>query len=141
MTGRCARSLRTLLGQDSLPVLMSSCRLARLLMMDAHEADHRRDPRDAMARVRRKAWIVRGRQLAMSVIKSCPLCRLKSTKLAGQIMAQVPEYALYPCPPFTHTALDFLGPYTVKGMGNSRITHKVWSLLYVCLNDSPHQVR
>ena len=49
-------------------------------------------------------------------------------------MAQVPSFAFHPCPPFTHTALDFLGPYKVKGMGNSRVTHKAWGLLYFCLN-------
>ena len=134
MTGRCSRSLQVLVGKDALPVLMPSTRLACLLLLQAHKQGHKQDPRDALARVRAQAWIVRGRQLAISVVKSCPACRLRSTKLAEQIMAQVPSFALHPCPPFTHTALDFLGPYKVKGMGNSRVSHKAWGLLYVCLN-------
>ena len=134
MSGRCVKNLKALVGQECLPVLMPGTRLARLLMIQAHEESHSKDPRDVMGRVRGKAWIVRGRQVALSVIKSCNFCRLKSTKQAEQIMAQIPSFAFHPCPPFTHTALDFFGPFTVRGMGNSRVTHRSWGLLYVCLN-------
>ena len=37
-------------------------------------------------------------------------------------------------PPFTATAMDFLGSFKVKVMNNSRILLKVWSVVFGCLN-------
>ena len=134
MKGRAGDNLKNILGVRSIPVLMPETRLGRLIMIQTHKQDHKRDPRDAMSRSRRDAWIVSARQLAKSVIKSCPICRLNSTRLVTQLMGQIPSYMLYPCPPFTNTSLDFCGPFVVKGMGNSRVTHKCWGLVFVCLN-------
>ena len=49
-------------------------------------------------------------------------------------MSDIPSYQLRPCPPFTHVSLDFMGPFLVRGMGNSRVRMKVWGLILVCLN-------
>ena len=37
-------------------------------------------------------------------------------------------------PPFTSTAMDFLGPYKVKVMNNARSFLKVWPVIFGCLN-------
>ena len=37
-------------------------------------------------------------------------------------------------PPFTSTAMDFLGPYKVKVMNNTRSFLKVWPVIFGCLN-------
>ena len=37
-------------------------------------------------------------------------------------------------PPFTSTAMDFLGPYKVKAMNNARSFLKVWPVIFGCLN-------
>ena len=37
-------------------------------------------------------------------------------------------------PPFTLTAIDFLGPYKVKAMTNARSQMKVWPVVFGCLN-------
>ena len=37
-------------------------------------------------------------------------------------------------PPFTSTDMDFLGPYKVKAMNNSRLFLKVWTVIFGCLN-------
>ena len=39
--GRCDRALLSLLGIDRLPVLARNTRLARLIMIESHEEDHR----------------------------------------------------------------------------------------------------
>ena len=38
------------------------------------------------------------------------------------------------CPPFTSTAIDFLGPYKVKAMTNAQSQMKVWPVVFGCLN-------
>ena len=37
-------------------------------------------------------------------------------------------------PPFTSTAMDFLGPYKVKAMNNARLFLMVWPVIFGCLN-------
>ena len=133
-TGRCGKSLLNLLGIAKIPILARNTRLAMLIMIESHEEDHRATPSDVLARSRQRAWIIRGRYLAKLVCKSCPLCRLNKRKLSKQLMAEIPEHQLQPCPPFTFVSLDFAGPYQARAMGNSRAFIKLWGLVIICQN-------
>ena len=132
--GRAGPSLEKLLGVSQLPVLMPGTRLAKLIMWESHEEDHRRLPTDALARSRERAWVVRGTAVAKSVTKACPKCRLGNRRQSEQLMADLPLHQTVPCPPFTHVSLDFLGPYLVRGLGNQRARIKVYGLVIVCQN-------
>ena len=132
--GRCEKSISRILGVDKLPILARSTRLAELIMLEAHCENHRSNASDVLARSRQRAWIVRGRFLAKTVCKSCPLCRLSKSKLTEQLMGDIPDHQLYPCPPFTFVSLDFAGPYQAKAMGNSRCQIKLWGLVIICQN-------
>ena len=39
---------------------------------------------------------------------------------------------LKPCPPFTRIAIDYAGPFVVKGTVNARSRKKVWLTVFVC---------
>ena len=133
-TGRVGRGINAILGVDRLPILLPESRLAFLIMVESHEEDHRRDYKDTLARSRERAWVLRGGQLARRVCKLCPKCRMSNRKLASQVMGEIKEEHLIPCPPFTNVSLDFMGPYRVKGMVNSRAVMKVWGLVFACQN-------
>merc|ERR1712082_188868 len=113
---------------------MPGSRLAKLLMWESHDEDHRRTPSDALAWSRERAWIVRGAKLAKYVTEHCPKCKLTQKKFAAQLMSYIPEHQLTPCPPFTNISMDFLGPYKVRGLGNQRARVKVYGLVIVCQN-------
>merc|ERR1712232_818431 len=132
--GRVGAALGKLLGCEQLPILFPSTRLAQLIMWDSHCEDHRRNPLDTLARSREKAWIVRGSKLAATVCAKCSRCRLLRRVTEVQVMADIPEHQLTPCPPFTHISLDFMGPFTVKGLANQRARIKVFGLVIVCQN-------
>ena len=51
-----------------------------------------------------------------------------------QLMSEIPEHQLRPCPPFTNISLDFMGPFKVKGLANQRARIKVYGLVLVCQN-------
>ena len=103
-----------LLGKEELPVVMAEEPLARIIVKDAHEEDHRCDIQDVLARTRKLMWIPRGRCLARKVIRDCILCRRKNATLQRQMMAQLPEDKVSKAAPFQYTALDMFGPLTVK---------------------------
>ena len=131
---RCDKSLLTLLGVDSLPILTRDSDLPSLIMWEAHNKNHRASPTDNLARSRQRAWIIRGRYLAKEVCASCPRCRILRCKLSQQLMADVPEHQLRPCPPFSYVSIDLAGPFKAKAMGNSRTFIKSWGLVVVCQN-------
>ena len=121
-------------GQVKLPILLASTRAALLIAWDAHLSDHAKDINGLLARMRRSAWIVKGRGLARQIIKSCVKCRLQSQKLATQIMGELPDYTLDKADPFTAVAVDLFGPLWAKGVGgHGRKLFKVWGTLFVCL--------
>ena len=132
--GRIGKTIIKLMGVHKLPILTRNTRLARLIMIESHEEDHRSNPSDVMARSRQRAWIIGARNLAKEVCKVCPVCRLRKVQLAKQLMADIPEHQLYPCPPFTYISLDFAGPYQARAMGNSRANIKCWGLVIICQN-------
>ena len=133
--GRCDKSLLKLLGIESLPILARDTQLARLIMWESHCEGHRASPSDVLARSRQRAWIIRGRFLAKEVCKSCPRCKISRKRLSEQLMSDIPEHQLYPCPPFSYASLDFAGPYRAKAMGNSRTYIKLWGLIIICQNN------
>ena len=118
------------LGCTGLRVIMPNARLAFLIMNSCHQEDHRRDPRNAMARAMTIAWIPRSRQLAVKVVKGCYTCRQEEKRLAQQQIGELPGARAGGIAPFEAVACDFMGPYEVTGMCSGRRRYKVWVAVY-----------
>ena len=129
------RSMLRLLGVSSLPILMANSRVAYLYMVHAHCGEFglvHRSVVSTLARSRKKVWIVRGRDLARKVVNSCPSCDLDRKETLLQQMADIRDEQLTVSPPWSNVALDFAGPYLVKGEVNKRAKLKIWILIYCC---------
>ena len=129
------KSLESLLGVSSLPILMPSTRTAELFMWRAHlgySGLFHRSVAATLAKSRSSVWIVRGKDLAKRICRQCMTCRRIRKQLASQQMALVRDESLQPCPPWTFISLDFAGPVIIKGEVNSRSRGKSWILVYVC---------
>jgi hypothetical protein len=114
---------------------MPESRVSFLYMVQAHCGEFglvHRSVVSTLARSRRKVWIVRGRDLAKHVVNSCPKCDKDRKVMLVQQMADIREEQLTVAPPWTHVALEFAGPITVKGQVNKRSKMKVWILVYSC---------
>ena len=98
---------------------------ALLVMIQAHEEDHRADQRDAMARARRVCWIPGSRALALRVIKNCEHGRKWRKQVQEQVMGDLPSSKQLPTAPFTVVGCYFMGPYLVKGICSGRRQFKV----------------
>ena len=95
-------------GKDSLPVIMSSTRVAELVMMDAHSKDHK-SVAITVANSRKTCFIVGARKLAKTIVKSCVKCRVVAKKLQAQKMGSLPERLQVPAPCFTNISVDLAG--------------------------------
>lgn len=133
--GRFGKGLVRVLGQDKLAILPPTSELARLEMIRAHNLSHMGGA-DTCARSRQNGlWIIRARPLADKVAAECWECRRWLKAPLCQRLGFLPEERmLIFAPPFTATAIDFLGPFLVKAMNNARSLLKVWPVLFACLN-------
>lgn len=140
LRGRATSGLLKLLGAAYLPVLMSSERIAELIMIKSHvESDHK-SVDVTLFTSRQYCWIVNGRKLAKTMVKLCIRCRFLRMRLEKQKMASLPPELCIPCPAFTNIGVDLAGPFLVKSMVKKRDTRaslgkmKVWAVLFLCLN-------
>ena len=134
ISGRVRKEqMAELVGREELAVVMPTEKLAKLVMGDAHNQDHRRSPQDVMPRARRHLWIPQGTRLAKEVVGKCVKCRLNDKKMVRQIMASLPPERLQTAAPFESTALDMFGPVMVKDPARGRRKFKCWVVLFTCL--------
>ena len=131
--GRASSGMRQFFGQNNLPVIMGSTRVAYLVMLEAHNQDHAGID-ITLATSRHTAWIVNARKLANQICKSCLRCRFMRKVAHGQKMSALPDSLQRPAPPFTNVGLDLAGPITVKAMVNKRARMKVWAVIFLDLN-------
>ena len=83
-----------------------------------------------------KFWIIAERKAVHDCINSCTKCKLKNFRGASQMTAPLPVTRItMPATlhAFTHTALDFAGPFeTIRGHGKTR--EKRYLCLFTCIH-------
>ena len=130
--GRLGKAMLKVLGVTELAILMPASRLARLVMQQAHEEDHKGST-ITLWRSRSNAWIWRARLLAKKVCKECVQCDARKALVQEQRMGALPlERVAAGTLPFTFICLDLLGPQLVKDMVKKRCTMKVYPMVFVC---------
>ena len=140
LRSRVSLSINQLFGNQSLPVIMSSERIAVLIMQKCHEESDHKSVDITFSTSRQYCWVVGGRRLAKLICKYCVRCRYLKKKEEEQMIALLPKEIGDPCPPFTNVGIDLAGPYQVVSMVKKKATRgssgtlKVWALLVMCLN-------
>jgi transposase InsO family protein len=86
---------------------------------------------EAHLNLRRKFWIIDGRNAVKAAWHDCQVCRNNRAKPCPPLMGQLPTVRVTPCGrAFTHTGLDYFGPMTVK---IGRRQEKRYGVLFTCL--------
>jgi hypothetical protein len=128
---RGKKYLRVAYDAEALPILPHNHPLSRLLLEEAHAADHGGVESMTM-RSRAHAWIVKAKKLAKSVKRGCFTCRRRAKVRETQKMAPLPEHRMGPAPVFESTAVDLFGPITFQDTINKRGNGKAWGVVFVC---------
>ena len=133
MSGRAMEELKYFFRVDNLPMLMSSTRVAELVILDAHTTDH--GGRDTiLVTATRTAWIVGSRRLAGKVVSSLHVHQVQAyeEEIGGGKDGTNSGQSSCPAPPFTHMRLDLFGPMSVKKMGGAKTNREMQRILKVC---------
>ncbi|XP_019218180.1 uncharacterized protein LOC109203254 [Oreochromis niloticus] len=108
--------------------------VAKLLIRDYDEQLLHPGPERVFGEMRRKYWILRGREAIKRHQHSCGECRRWRASPDVPRMADLPpaRLRLYK-PPFWSTGVDCFGPYNVKV---GRRTEKRWGIIFKCMTTS-----
>ncbi|XP_061896161.1 uncharacterized protein LOC133645296 [Entelurus aequoreus] len=118
--------------ETAVPVLPFEAWVSTLLAQESHDANHE-GVAGTLLRMRKTAWIIKGRRIAKKVVDSCIVCRKNRAKKCQQIMADLPPERTTPAAPFEFTTMDLFGPYEVKDEVKKRTRLKVWGIVFSCM--------
>nr|XP_043874409.1 uncharacterized protein LOC122764147 isoform X1 [Solea senegalensis] len=118
--------------KTAVPVLPFEAWVSTLLARESHKANHE-GVAGTLLRMRKKAWIIKGRRLAKKMVDSCVVCRKNKAKQCQQIMADLPLERTGPASPFEFTTMDLFGPYEVKDEVKKRARLRVWGIVFCCM--------
>lgn len=106
-------------------------RLAKLIIVSAHEAVRHGGKVRTLCESRAKFWITRGLATVKKCIRECLVCRKKAATSTQPLMAPLPAHRLQPyLPPFTNVGIDYFGPFLVVV---GRRQEKRYGALFTCL--------
>ncbi|XP_034946420.1 uncharacterized protein [Chelonus insularis] len=87
--------------------------------------------------IRQRYWIIGGRASVKTFILRCIECARQRGIRAQQLMGQLPQSRITPSRPFSHTGIDYAGPFTIKtSSGRGAKTRKAWVCVFVCSLES-----
>lgn len=112
-------------------ILPKHSHLSKLLIMEAHNLTMHGGVNTVLAYIRKKFWIIQGRQLIKSILNQCVVCKKLKGKNACEQWSLLPAERIITTRPFKTTGIDFAGPLYVKSEAeNTQI--KVYVMLCTC---------
>lgn len=87
-----------------------------------------------LAQIRRKYWILRGRNTVRNIINQCVICERIKGQTATQLMADLPITRVTCKRPFLHTGIDLCGPVSLRlSKARGSKIYKGYIALFVCM--------
>ena len=132
VTGRLPQSNDISWNNNAFTLLPQNHPLSRLIAIDQHIKGGHRGVSTTISRIRSEYWIIGVRKIVRKLCWLCVPCRIKFQRMESQIMAPLPIERIKPSPPFTHTGIDYFGPFSIRGEVNKRVIGKCYGVLLVC---------
>ena len=123
-----------LLASEKNPVLLPSTHpFVKLLVIDAHYRMKHGGVNSILVALREQYWILRGRQVVKTVVRSCVICRkLEGLPYSSQPSPDLPACRVSDNPSFSHTGLDFAGPVYFRESHGAGDSAKAYICLFTC---------
>ncbi|XP_023248122.1 uncharacterized protein LOC111643960 [Copidosoma floridanum] len=114
-----------LFGRDSLTLLL----VKRYHLLTLHGGNQ-----ITLTALRRKYWVLNGRQIVSSVLSHCLTCRRYAAQPQTQLMADLPAARVTPSPAFLRTGVDYAGPFPVRlAKHRGKGTFKGYVAVFICM--------
>lgn len=131
--GRLTLAKQIPFGQRHPIILPTRSHLTWLLIQWTHKLTLHGGIQLTMQQLRQKYWIIHGKKSVRSFILKCNKCIRYTTKPIEQLMANLPASRISPNLSFTHTGLDYAGPFDLRSSWNRNAsTIKGYICLFIC---------
>ena len=116
------------------PLLLPSKHpFVKMLVTDVHHRMKHGGVNSTLVALRGHYWILRGRLVVKSIIRSCVICKkLEGPPYCSQPSPDLPTCRVSDDPPFSHTGLDFAGPIYFSELNNGGSLSKGYICLFTC---------
>lgn len=119
---------------EQYPIILPKHRVSELLTAHAHRNTLHRGIQLTLRTLRQRYWILGGRSLVKNCIRQCVTCTRQSANTPIQIMEDLSPPRVTPSSPFTHTGVDYAGPFAITArVGRGQKSTKHYVALFVCL--------
>ncbi|XP_066585086.1 uncharacterized protein [Prorops nasuta] len=117
------------------PILMPKQHLTTCITRESHCRLLHAGVQTTLYDIRQKYWISNGRNYVRKVIRSCMRCFRFRTNTVNYKMGNLPASRVSVGPPFTHTGIDFCGPFFIKEKKfRNRNRIKVYVCVFICMS-------
>lgn len=116
-------------------ILPYNCQYSRLLVSFIHQITLHGGNQLVLQLIRTQYWIPKIQNLIKTTIHKCKPCILYKRRCQKQLMAALPKERCTFSRPFTHTGLDFAGPFDIKSFtGRYCRLSKGYVCLFICFS-------
>lgn len=117
------------------PILLPSHHfLTDLIIKETHEKYYHAGIQTTLYTIRRKFWLLDGRNQVRKVVRSCIRCFRFHADTTDYKMSNLPKNRVRNTSPFTHTGIDYCGPFYIKEKKyRNRNKIKVYVCVFVCM--------
>ncbi|XP_043481754.1 uncharacterized protein LOC122510878 [Leptopilina heterotoma] len=115
------------------PIILPKNKISHLIALHAHVRSMHGGIQLSLHTLRQNYWIVGARSVIKSIINNCITCVRQRAAVSQQLMGDLPDFRVTPSRPFSHTGVDYAGPFDVKlSPGRGCKTRKAYLALFVC---------
>lgn len=120
---------------ESHPIILAkTSNLAKLLIRKAHFETLHGGCQLMMRYLRETYWIINLRNLVRQTIQECITCFRQKPVQSQQLMGDLPSPRVNPSRPFSHTGVDYYGPFDIKQhKGRNAKSTKCYIAVFICL--------
>ena len=118
--------------QDS-PAILPKHKLSRLILDQPYRNLLHAGIQLTLYMARTQYWIIGARNETKTIVHRCMACARDRARTETQIMGDLPTPRVTPSRPFTHTGIDYAGPYLFRSSSGRGIkSHKGWISVIIC---------
>ncbi|XP_066595071.1 uncharacterized protein [Prorops nasuta] len=108
--------------------------LTDCIIRESHLKHYHTSIQATLYNMRQKFWLIDGKNQIRRIIKGCMRCFRFRSNVTQYKMANLPSYRVNQTTPFTHTGIDYCGPFHIKEKKfRNRNKLKVYICVFVCL--------
>lgn len=117
------------------PVILPQSRVTDMLISHFHLRTLHGGLQLTLAQIRERYVIIHCRNRVKWLIKKCVTCARIRGELMTQQMSALPAARSSQSRPFSHTGVDYIGPFQMKnGSYKCKNSHKIWIAIFVCFS-------